>query len=213
MATIYSEKEIKTTVDQNGNETTDIIEKTKSYHKSEEPDYVKLYTNMWCEFNQIPLTYRSLFLELITRMSYCNMDDLSNAQLVNTGKPWSNSIMQSLKWKEDMYKKGLRELKKCGAIKSVGRGVYQINPNYASRGEWKYNPKLKRGGVENLIATFDFANKTVDTKIIYAADRNNLHNTKTDIDFLDGVDPNKNFDQIILSECEVNQNEDDNQGN
>lgn len=204
---IYQETEIKTIIDQDGNETTSKIEKTKAYHKNEEPDYIKLYTRMWCEFNDIPMGARKLFLELVTRMTYCNMDDLENSQLVNTGKPWSTSIMKALGWKEDMYKQQLRALKNCGAIRSVGRGVYQINPNYAGRGEWKYNPKLKRGGIENLVATFNFKDKTVDTKIIYAADRNDPNATDVDHSFLNGVDPEHNFDQAILSSEKITESE------
>jgi hypothetical protein len=69
-----------------------------------------------------------------------------------------------------MYKTGLRELVKVKAIKHVARGVYQINPTYAGKGEWKYNPRLKRGGIENLIATFNLKEHTVETQIIWADD-------------------------------------------
>lgn len=168
MATIIKEKQVTTHIDAEGNEVTDVLEKTKNIQRNSEPDFIKLYTKMWCEFNQIPNAYRDLFLELVVRMTYCNGADLGGSQLVNTGKPWSESIMKALGWQKAMYQRGLRVLCDCGAIKKVGRGVYQINPQYAGRGEWKYNPKLERGGVEDLVATFHFAEGTVETNVLWA---------------------------------------------
>lgn len=167
---IKSEKVVTIREDANGNITTDTTEKTSNVQHNEEPDYIKLYTRMWCEFNGIPLAYRGLFLELVTRMTYCNSARLESSQLVNTGKPWSDDIMSALDWKKTMYQKGLAALCECGAIRKVGRGVYQISPHYAGKGEWKYNPKYDRGGVEDLVAVFDFRDKTVKTSITWASD-------------------------------------------
>lgn len=169
MSFIKSEKTTTIHEKPDGSMETTSTEKTSSISRNAEPDYVKLYTAMWCEFNAIPEAYRGLFLELVCRMSYCNAADLGGSQLVNTGKPWAEAIMKSLNWKKSMYMKGLSVLCDCGAIRKVGRGVYQINPSYASKGEWKYNPRLERGGVEDLVATFDFAKGTVDAKIVWAA--------------------------------------------
>lgn len=157
-------------IDADGNETITTVEKTRNIQRNNEPDYIKLYTRMWCEFTGIPTVYRELFIQLATRMTYCNTRDLGHSQLVNTGKPWSDDIMRVLGWKRRMYQKGLRALCDCGAIRQISRGVYQINPMYAGRGEWKYNPKLDRGGIEDLVATFNFRQGTVDTKIVWADD-------------------------------------------
>lgn len=151
-----------------GNITIDV--KETSFKKESEPDYIKLYTQVWCEFNQIPDIYRALFLELIQRMSYCNSNDLEHSQLVYTGEPVASTIMNVLKWKRSMYQKGLRALTDAGAIRRVARGLYQVNPNYAGKGGWRYDARLKQGGIKDLVATFDFKNKKVDTKIIWADD-------------------------------------------
>lgn len=143
---------------------------TRNIGRSEEPDYIKIYTRMWCEFNEIPAAYRELFLQLITRMSYCNSANLSRSQIVYTGKPISDDIMNELNWKKSMYQKGLKALVDFGAIRKISRGVYQISPHYAGKGEWKYNPKYDRGGIEDLIATFNFRKGTVNTKILWADD-------------------------------------------
>jgi hypothetical protein len=196
------ETQVTTTTDLDGVETTTKVEKATSITRNDEPDYIKVYTNMWAEFNGIPQPYRGLFLQLAIRMTYCNSSDLKNAQLVTTGKPFSESIMESLNWKEDMLKKGLRELVKTGAIKRVGRGVYQINPTYAAKGEWKYNPKLSRGGVEELVAIFKLekdGTKTVKTNIIWADDGkisefNDMYREGMEV---------KAFDETVLSRTVV----------
>lgn len=167
---IISAKDTQTIIDENGVERSTTKETTTKVERSTEPDYIKIYTKMWCEFNQIPLAYRDLFFELICNMTYCNASDLQHSQLVYTGRPWSDCIMQRLGWKRAMYQRGLAELCQCKAIKKISRGVYQINPSYAGRGEWKYNPRLQRGGIENLVATFNYAAGTVQTTMTWADD-------------------------------------------
>ena len=78
--------------------------------------------------------------------------------------------MQKLHWKTAMYQRGIKVLCKCNAIRKINRGVYQVNPQYAGKGEWKYNPQLDRGGIEDLIATFNFKDKKVETEIVWADD-------------------------------------------
>lgn len=165
-------KEIRTVEDSEGNITTNTLEKTSTIAKSDEPDYIKLYTKTWCEFNKIPLRLRDLFLELIVRMSYADSSSPEESQIVFTGKPTSTAIMKSLDLKQSTYNQYLRELRECKAIRQVSRGVYQINPQYAGRGQWKYNPTLKSGGISDLKATFDFVKGTVETKIIWGDDKN-----------------------------------------
>ena len=88
-----------------------------------------------------------------------------------TGGSIRKAIMQHLNWKSDsMFVRGLSVLVKCNALKKIGRAEYQINPSYAGKGEWKYNPRLQRGGIEDLVATFNFKDKTVDTQIVWADD-------------------------------------------
>lgn len=197
---IISNKETQTFIDENGIEHSSTKETTTKIERSTEPDYIKIYTKMWCEFNQIPLAYRDLFFELTCNMTYCNAGDLSHSQLVYTGKPWSDVIMNKLGWKKAMYQRGLSELCKCNAIKKISRGVYQINPNYAGRGEWKYNPKLNRGGIENLVATFNYTAGTVETQITWADDgTNNELNTA----YRQGLNVQANDCTTLMSEVKT----------
>ena len=168
----YIKSETTIITDENkttGELTISTKERTTKIDRSEEPDYIKLYTRMWCEFNSIPEKYRQLFLSLATRMTYCDTEDIENSQIVLVVEPISSIIRRECGWQsKDALMKGLQALCKCNAIKRLRRGAYQINPSYAGRGSWKYNPKLQQGGVEDLIATFNFKDKTVDTKITFA---------------------------------------------
>lgn len=171
MAKIISRTETQTTIDANGNVSSTTKETTNKIERIEEPDYIKLYTKMWCEFNNIPMAYRELFLQLALRMSYCKYTpDGIGGQLVNTGGSRKREIMDALGWKERMYQRGLQELCKCNAIRKTGRGEYQINPQYAGRGEWKYNPNSDRGGVADLVATFRFKDRQSNVQIIWSDD-------------------------------------------
>lgn len=160
------------------NENNEVINKTvnRTTRKIDalgEPDYIKLYTRVWCEFNSIPVPYRNLFLQLAIRMSYADANNLSESQVVHTSKPTSDSICKVLGWKDNMYQKGLKVLCDCGAIRRVNRGAYQINPSYAGRGAWRYNPRLEQGGVEDLVATFNFKKGTVEASFTWGDESGN----------------------------------------
>ena len=192
MAKRFLQKEVHTKEDSDGNITSDTKETVVEV--LQEPDYIKLYTKMWCTFNEIPEVYQKLFLELVMRMTYCNSNDLEHSQLVNTGKPWSDEIQKAMGWKANMYQKGLKALCDFGAIKKVNRGVYQINPQFAGKGSWKYNPKLNQGGVKDLVATFNFKDKTVQQTITWA---DNGENDDINEMYRDGLGVTKEQETVL----------------
>jgi hypothetical protein len=206
MSRFITNTDTTTVIDENGDKTITKKEQNTALVRNNEPDYIKLYTKIWSEFNDIPVAYRDLFLQLAMRMTYCNSNDLKNAQLVNTGKPYSDSIKHALGWKEDMYKKGLRELTNLGAIKRIVRGVYQVNPEYVGKGEWKYNPKLNRGGVEDLIAIFKFKEKSVDTRIIWSDNGTNCQFNEM---YRDGLNVDKEAETVLSQIVLKNQTKND----
>lgn len=171
----YEETREKVREDADGNITSDTTRIVRSAIKSDEPDYIKLYTKMWCEFNQIPQKYRQLFFSLICRMSYANAKAPGGGQTVCTIGTIAQAIMDECGWKtKDALYRGLKTLCDCGAIKKLSRGEYQINPKYAGKGPWNYNPKVDQGGVKDLIATFDFANKSVNTQIVWVSNDDDM---------------------------------------
>lgn len=139
---------VEQVLDKDGNvvsekETT----KTKRIDKVTEPDYIKLYTEKWNGKggNPIPIGYRPLFIELASRMSYCEADDFEHSQLVLTSGIYQEAIMKALGLgSRDSLQKGLKALCDCNAIRRVQRGMYQVNPEFAGKGQWKYNVRVSR---------------------------------------------------------------------
>ena len=165
--------ETHTKEDAEGNISQTKKETTVKFEDNNEPDYIKLYTRVWTELNEIPVAYREFFLQLALRMHYANSIKPFGGQIVYTTGPNKKDIMELLKWQDRMYRKALTELVKCNALKRIERGIYQINPTYAGKGEWKYNPKRQQGGIEDIIGSFSIKNKTIDTQIIWADDGTN----------------------------------------
>lgn len=105
---------------------------------------------------KLPAAYRFLFFVLAARMDYCDSDDLAHSQLVITGEPYRDEILEIMGWSDrDSLQKGLRALCECNAIRKVSRGCYQINPRFASKGQWKYNPRIPQSNVEGLKKYYD----------------------------------------------------------
>ena len=159
-------KETETFTDSKGQTTTETVE--KEIYKDTEPDYIKIYTAVFFEFKQFPTQYKELFLQLAMRMSYCNSMDFENSQTVYVTGPNKKAIMDACGWSSvSSLTKGLKALCNCGAIRRVNRTVYQINPEFAGRGSWRYNSKLEQGGIKDIIAKFQFARNEVETQIIF----------------------------------------------
>ena len=105
---------------------------------------------------KLPAAYRFLFVVLAARMGYCDKDDLEHSQLVMTGEPFATEIRDIMGWgNRDSLMKGLRALCECNAIRKVSRGCYQINPRFASKGQWLYNPRISQSNVEGLKTYYD----------------------------------------------------------
>lgn len=150
------------------NQIVSTVTEEKSIKKDQEPNYIKIYTAMFFEFKQFPVQYRELFLQLAMHMTYCNSEDLDGSQLVCVSGHIKKSILSACGWNNDSsLARGLKKLCDCGAIRRVAKGQYQVNPEFAGKGAWKFDSKLKQGGIKDLIANFRFSDNSVNTAIIY----------------------------------------------
>lgn len=171
----YSQKfyeETKTTTVKNPDgtvsETKDSV--IKAVSRENQPDFIILYTTVWCECNDIPSRYRELFLQLAFHMSFVNSDDIDRSQLVDVSGPHKLDILEALNWKEQALRKGLKALCDCNAIirrTDFGKSWYQINPSYAARGAWS----VKNGiGIKDFKIHFDMLSRSLQTVITVADD-------------------------------------------
>lgn len=162
MSTIIRATE--TTVDSSGQIIEQHTEETY-LHKDNEDDYVKIYKE-FMECKAFPINYRELFMQLAIRMTYCNIDYPDSSQIVYVVGPTKKEIMAACGWQtETPLVKGLKVLCDCQAIRRVSRGIYQVNPYYASKGAWKYNKRLRTGGVKELRERYKVADR-IDNGLI-----------------------------------------------
>lgn len=158
MAKIEKFVKLETVKDTDGNVVEEKeYKRTKEIIRVGEPDYIKLYTEAWgrklpgTDGKPLPDSYRFLFTVLAARMSYCDADDPAHSQLVQTGTPYAEEIMKAMGWKHrDSLQKGLKELCACNVIYRVGRGCYQVNPEYAAKGKWLRDPRVSQSNLEKF---------------------------------------------------------------
>lgn len=159
----YEETEKRIIHNPDGTVTEDIMTTTKAIKHESQPDFIILYTKVWCEYNDIPNRYRELFLQLAYHMSYVDSNDVDRSQLVVVSGPIKQDIMNALNWKEQALRKGLKALCDCNAIikrTDFGKDWYQVNPSYAARGAWS----AKNGyGIKDFQVHFDMLEGMVQT--------------------------------------------------
>lgn len=179
MAKITKYERINTVTENGKKIKEEKSERTWTTERTGEPDFIKLYTEAWPPKKSIPnkddspagkkaaagkdtaqqtlpSVYRFLLVVLAARMSYCDSDDLQHSQLVMTGEPYRDDIMEIMGWgNRDSLQKGLRVLCECNAIRKVSRGCYQVNPRYAAKGQWIYNPRIPQSNVKGLKKYYD----------------------------------------------------------
>ncbi len=177
-----------------------IKQKTNKTAPSGEPGFVKIYIKKWSEINDIPLAARDLFIELCMRMSYADPKDYDGGQIVYLISPVSDDIMRKLSIKKSRYQQLLKMLCDCHAIRRLRRGMYQINPAYAGKGLWKYNPRLEQGGIEDIVPHFNCADaSSVENTIIWGDD-----GTKNEFNkmYRNGLDVSPT-DEAVLKELHI----------
>ena len=120
--------------------------------RNDEPDFVKLYINAWCEFKQVKGINTAFLLHLLPSMTYAN-----NGQFIFTNAALKRQIAEELNWSiKTACNRGATELKKlcnAGILKKIENGKYQVNPELIGKGEWKDIRKLR--------ATFNLENGEV----------------------------------------------------
>lgn len=171
---ILESKEVIQQLDEFGEVvSTQETTKTTNYKKNTEEEYIKIYTKMICVFQDLPAECAPLMIALASLMSYANAEDTEHfgGQLVGITQLVREQIQQQLGISKATFFKHIKRLEDANIIRKVGgsrSATWQVNPNYFGKGLWEFNPKYGYGGIKDLRATFNFADKTVKTEIEYA---------------------------------------------
>lgn len=103
-----------------------------------EPPYLKLYLDGLVGLRRVPLYCWPVLLWLLGRIPYANGE-----QCFEFGTPMRKRAAGELGVKISQVNHAVSDLVKCEAILRAGRGLYQFNPVFFARGEWKDIQKLR----------------------------------------------------------------------
>lgn len=136
-----------TVVDQT---TGEIIEQTKAvvYTVENEPAYVKMYLNDLSKLLDLPKAHTDLLYILMTMMDYENIVTLSPRK--------RDRICQQLNITKQSLANNLHKLAKVDAVRSVGRGEYQLNPELFAKGSWADIKNLQLSYRKRLKMTVEY---------------------------------------------------------
>lgn len=103
-----------------------------------EPPYFKVYMDGLKVLRGIPLYCWPVLIWLLGRIPYANDDPC-----FEFGTPMRQRAAGELGLKISQVNHAVSDLVKYGAILRAGRGLYQFNPEFFARGEWKDIQKLR----------------------------------------------------------------------
>lgn len=106
-----------------------------------EPPYVKVYLDGAPGLRTIPLYCWPVLVWLMRLMPYANSDPS-----FEFGTPMRQRAADELKISASRVNHAVSDLVKCGAVLRVDKGLYQFNPHFFARGEWKDIKKLRSLG-------------------------------------------------------------------
>lgn len=134
---------------------TGLIVRTKSMVQfKKEPEFVKLYLDCLGVFTKnggLDACLNDMLLAVLRRMSYA-----TDEQIVSLNAYVKESICKETGRSPKRLEQAITIWVKTKVLIRVARGVYKVNPYLLGRGDWR--------DIENLRATFDFENGSVETE-------------------------------------------------
>lgn len=123
-----------------------------------EPDYVKVYLQDICYFNDIPKSQMDVLFHLLKHLNYENC-------IVITSRI-RKEIAERLNIGPQTLSNKINKLAKSQMIKIVGRNEYEVNPNFFGRGEWQKVMSRRETGDFTLEIKYDKDGKReINTKL------------------------------------------------
>lgn len=103
--------------------------KTVTSRVPQEPPYIKLYLDDIAVLHNLPKGSSSLLHELLRQVNY--------EGLINLNSSVKTKIANALNYKnKQSVDNGLGKLCKEGLLRSIDRGVYEVNPYLFGKGDW-----------------------------------------------------------------------------
>lgn len=109
-----------------------------------EPPYVKVYLGDLASLRTLPLYCWPVLLWLLQKAAYA-----TQAPCFEIGSPTRAYIAEEIGVKASSVNHAVADLVKHGALLRVRRGLYQLNPQFFGRGEWKDIVQLRERAIRN----------------------------------------------------------------
>lgn len=131
------------TVTEVDNTTGEVTGQTTVYVSppQSEPPYVKVYFDGFSCLRSVPLYCWPVLVWLLRLMPYANADPV-----FEFGTPMRRKAAGELEVSVGRVDHAVSDLLKCGVLLRAERGLYQFNPSFFARGEWKDIKKLRSSG-------------------------------------------------------------------
>lgn len=130
---------------------TEVTTDTVNIHKSDEGDFIKLYTEALDKLPaDLTLAGFRLLLQLAKYASYADINDLEGGMLIQITATIREEIQQTLDIQKRAFYKYLKNLVDCNLLREVRQSCYQLNPSVVGKGYYEYKPSYKQGGINDL---------------------------------------------------------------
>ena len=154
--------------------TGEIIRRNYATHfRSDEPNHVKIYLDMWCIVKEIKgintnflycllpyMTYADPFSKQFGDIAVSDEDIATLGQVITLNKWVREQIGIKLNWStkgnslKSRFSNELNKLCKAKVLRKICNNTYQVNPAVIGKGTWSQIRRLKE-------VTFDLWNKEV----------------------------------------------------
>lgn len=119
----------------------------------EEPDFIKLYFNAICGFNDVSPANVPVLMALLPYMTYA--DDSHGGQIIGLTSYIRDRICEKLNIKPETLRKNINALCDGKILRKIATNTYQANPHLFGKGDWK--------SIKNLRGSFDWEHGMVVT--------------------------------------------------
>lgn len=126
-------------------------ESVTTYRIPQEPPFVKVYLNDICALNNVPESEQRILTYMLQKMDY---------EGIATFTPrYRKKICEDLNIMPKTLNNVISELGSKGLIHILGRGEYELNPNYFGRGSWEEIFRKRATGEFSLTIKYDTKGK------------------------------------------------------
>lgn len=134
--------ERKSIIDSETGEVLKVIEtQTNVIPSTDEPKFVKLYIDAWCDFkglDGLSPADKDVLFKLLPVMTYAR-----EGQIIYTNAELKRRIADDLSLQTSTITNSISRLNKFGVLKRVGMGTYQVNPELVGKGNWADIKRLR----------------------------------------------------------------------